>query len=124
VPRCHMPRLPLLALASHPPSILDLASILALPLQMTLHMTVASPLALAKFPQVERREGEGKVKVFFIRVFSFMKEKSVCEGKFVCYLRRLFPSQMISDKFPSYVRTFANDFLKFPSKVLTFVNDC
>jgi hypothetical protein len=36
-----------------------------------------------KNPQVERREGKGYLSGIFIRVLSFIKERSICEGKFI-----------------------------------------
>ena len=67
--------------------------------------------------QVERREGEGKVKVFFIRSFSFMKEKTPHEGKSVTNLRMIFPMQRICKKnlqMFEHLQTFSE---KFPSNV-------
>jgi hypothetical protein len=49
VPRCHAPRQPLLALASHPPNLLALHMILHMTLASPQALNLASPLALAKF---------------------------------------------------------------------------
>jgi hypothetical protein len=70
----------------------------------------------------ERREGEGKVKVFFIRSFSSMKEKTPHEGKSVTNLRMIFPLRRFCKKnlrMFEHLQTFSEIFLQIfiPSNV-------
>ena len=50
------------------------------------------------------------MKVFLSGTISFVKEKTIYEGKFFLNLRMILPSQIGQDKFPSNDKAFTNDF--------------